>query len=285
MSSLFKQLSQYISKPEIYSRYTAETLWTQNHLASQMLAFHLSEETPLASRPVHQIKDITQSLHMKLNFTGKKICDLGCGPGLYTQELTKLGGQVTGIDISQNSINYARQIAEKQGLSVDYVVTNYLNDIKISKQDIITFLYFDLCVLSPCQRRKVYKNMKDILKSDGILVLEVLSAEFFEGIIQKSILEKNYMGGFWSPNAYVALHCTHRYEQEKVSLDHFVIIEDQKTYEIFNWFKYFDFQEIEHELAENGFRIQERLTPFDTDDDTTFAGNKSFALVAAHAKP
>ena len=50
-----------------------------------------------------------------------KILDLGCGPGLYASRLARLGHRVTGIDFSPASIRYARQQAEKAGLSCTYI--------------------------------------------------------------------------------------------------------------------------------------------------------------------
>lgn len=39
---------------------------------------------------------------------GSDWVDLGCGPGLYIAELSKQGYHLTGIDQSENSIQYAR---------------------------------------------------------------------------------------------------------------------------------------------------------------------------------
>ena len=49
---------------------------------------------------------------------GKRVIDFGCGPGLYATRLAQKGAFVTGIDFSENSINYARTAAMEKGLSI-----------------------------------------------------------------------------------------------------------------------------------------------------------------------
>ncbi|MDB5281603.1 MAG: hypothetical protein JWO06_678 [Bacteroidota bacterium] len=51
----------------------------------------------------------------KLNITrGAKVLDVACGKGRHSRTLAKLGFNVTGIDLSKNSIDYAKQFENKQ---------------------------------------------------------------------------------------------------------------------------------------------------------------------------
>ena len=52
--------------------------------------------------------------------TGKTALDVGCGAGLLTEPLARLGAKVTGLDASTELIAVARQHAEAQGLEIDY---------------------------------------------------------------------------------------------------------------------------------------------------------------------
>ena len=51
---------------------------------------------------------------------GLRIADVGCGGGLLSEPLARLGGAVTGIDAAATHIEVARLHAERSGLSVDY---------------------------------------------------------------------------------------------------------------------------------------------------------------------
>jgi 2-polyprenyl-6-hydroxyphenyl methylase/3-demethylubiquinone-9 3-methyltransferase len=51
---------------------------------------------------------------------GLSILDVGCGGGVLSEPLARLGARVTGLDPAPANVNVARLHAEKAGLSVDY---------------------------------------------------------------------------------------------------------------------------------------------------------------------
>jgi 2-polyprenyl-6-hydroxyphenyl methylase/3-demethylubiquinone-9 3-methyltransferase len=51
---------------------------------------------------------------------GKTALDVGCGAGLLTEPLVRLGASVTGIDASPEVIAVAREHAEAMALAIDY---------------------------------------------------------------------------------------------------------------------------------------------------------------------
>lgn len=53
-------------------------------------------------------------------FEGLTIADIGCGGGLLSEPMARLGARVTGIDPAQDSIEAARAHAATQGLEIDY---------------------------------------------------------------------------------------------------------------------------------------------------------------------
>tara|TARA_R110002012_G_scaffold101318_5_gene240340 strand:+ start:840 stop:1601 length:762 start_codon:yes stop_codon:yes gene_type:complete len=53
-------------------------------------------------------------------FAGLNFLDIGCGGGLVSEPLTRLGAAVTGIDADARTIGTARLHAEQTGLDIDY---------------------------------------------------------------------------------------------------------------------------------------------------------------------
>jgi 2-polyprenyl-3-methyl-5-hydroxy-6-metoxy-1,4-benzoquinol methylase len=96
-----------------------------------MLNEHLSQEHDAASRRFKIIDKHVEWIHNQvLNRKPTRILDLGCGPGLYTNRLARLGHRCVGIDFSPASIAYAREQAEGADLECKY-----------SQQDIRTAAY------------------------------------------------------------------------------------------------------------------------------------------------
>lgn len=53
-------------------------------------------------------------------FETLKLLDIGCGGGLLSEPMTRLGFEVTGVDASERNIGAAQAHAEAQGLRIDY---------------------------------------------------------------------------------------------------------------------------------------------------------------------
>jgi len=54
---------------------------------------------------------------------GLDVVDVGCGGGLLSEPLARLGARVTGIDAAEEAIAVARRHAEAGGLAIDYRAT------------------------------------------------------------------------------------------------------------------------------------------------------------------
>ena len=53
-------------------------------------------------------------------FTGLRLLDIGCGGGLLSEPMARLGAMVVGADAAARNIPVARLHAETQGLAIDY---------------------------------------------------------------------------------------------------------------------------------------------------------------------
>jgi len=118
------ELVRYSEKPDIYELGNA-IMWTDPYISNQLLQVHLSEHTDLASRKPDTIKKTVDWILFQTNKENLKILDLGCGPGLYSALLAQKGHRVTGVDFSENSINYAKQQAKEKNLDIRYINEDY----------------------------------------------------------------------------------------------------------------------------------------------------------------
>ena len=59
----------------------------------------------------------------KLPLKNLKILDIGCGGGLISEPMSRLGAEVTGIDASDKNIKVAKLHAEKNNLKINYLNT------------------------------------------------------------------------------------------------------------------------------------------------------------------
>jgi len=61
-------------------------------------------------------------IEKELNYNKSlKILDVGCGTGRHSIELTKRGYRMTGIDLSESLLDRAREKAEKQKLTIEFL--------------------------------------------------------------------------------------------------------------------------------------------------------------------
>ncbi|WP_108651761.1 SAM-dependent methyltransferase [Dongshaea marina] len=254
---MFKQLAKINQKPALYQFYTAPDMWNDPYISRQMLAFHLSDTTELASR---NIRFIERSVDWICNYfqldSNSRLVDFGCGPGLYTSRFARRGIQVTGVDFSENSISYATEQALEAGLNIDYRQQDYLEFKEPSSFDLITMIYCDYSALSSEQRASLLGIFSESLKDEGAILLDVYSLAQYAKMPEATEFGFRQMGDFWSDGDYYGFLNTFNYEGEKVVLNQHTIIEPQRTRTIYNWLKCYSFETLRKEFAEHGLQIE-----------------------------
>jgi len=254
---MFKELKEINSRPTPFQFYTADELWANEHTSKQMLEYHLNEAIDVSSRNKSFIERSAEWIVSHFGVNDKTtIADFGCGPGLYTTRLAEQGATVTGIDFSENSIKYAKQVSEQKGLKINYVHTNYLDFESTQRFDLITMIMCDFCALSPEQRKIMLSKFSSLLKSGGSVLLDVYSLISFNQQEESATYELNQLNGFWSPEDYYCFVNTFKYDKEKVTLGKYTIIEESQTRIVYNWLQYFSKESLSEEFNKNGFKIE-----------------------------
>jgi SAM-dependent methyltransferase len=255
--SFFAQLETINARPAPFQVYTAEALWTDEHTSKKMLEYHLDGAVDLSSRKEDFIHRSVQWIvsHFEVDQT-KRIADFGCGPGLYTTRFAETGADVTGIDFSERSIQYAGAVAERRGLDITYLQENYLEFETDRRFDLITMIFCDYCALGPAQRRTLLDKYHSFLKPGGAVLLDVHSLNTFDAREEVASYERNQLDGFWSPRDYYGFLNTFKYDEEKVTLDKYTIIEETRTRVVYNWLQYFSRNSLAEEFERGGFEVE-----------------------------
>jgi len=250
---VYELLRTLAQRPAPFAVSTIRELWTRPHLAAQMLEHHLNQESEHSSRPIPVIESTVEWLDRQLDLAGKRVIDLGCGPGLYARRMAQRGARVTAVDFSAHSIDYA---LTRDTRNVDYLVADYLEDELPSGFDIAVLIYCDYCAMSPASRQRLLGRIHDLLEPGGHFVLDLNGPGAFDAVDDHVEIQERLMGGFFAPGDYVGIHKTDVYEDEWLSLDRFLVIEPTATWQLFNWAQYYAPESAAAELAEGGFMIE-----------------------------
>jgi len=124
-----------------------------------------------------RIKFILENLN-KTNLENLNILDVGCGGGILSESLAKLGANVTGIDLSPDAIetakNHAQTANPKLNINYDLIsIENFANNKNnLNKFDVITCMELLEHVPDPAA---ILFNIKKLLTPNGIVFLSTLN--------------------------------------------------------------------------------------------------------------
>lgn len=254
------KLIELTKKPEIFTL-GDELFWDDPHISKQMLEAHLEPDWEAASKK-HETIDkevdwLVNCLNLKKEY---KILDLGCGPGLYCTRFSDYQLNVTGIDYSRNSINYAKGYAKENDLNIRYIYQNYLTIDFEEEFDAIFLIYCDFGVLNDEERGQLLSRIHKALKPGGYFVFDV----FTKNNRSKDELDRFWSvndKGFWKENPYIALAETFSYLEQDTYLDQTITFEEDGKISIYRiWERHYTKDKIGSVLGEYGFYVEEFLS-------------------------
>jgi 2-polyprenyl-6-hydroxyphenyl methylase / 3-demethylubiquinone-9 3-methyltransferase len=124
----------------------------------------------------------------KQQLSGKNALEIGCGGGILSEEIAKMGVDVTGIDPSENSIKCAVKHAEINKLPIKYeVATGERVPFKSNYFDIV------LCcdVLEHVSNLyQVISEISRVLKPGGIFIYDTINRNLISNLVTIKILQK-----------------------------------------------------------------------------------------------
>ena len=101
-----------------------------------------------------------------------KILDIGCGGGLLSEPMNRLGAEVVGIDASEKNINVAKLHAKKNHLNIKYLCTSPENLSLKTKFDVI----LNMEIIEHVENIDFFlKSCSKLLKKDGIMFVATIN--------------------------------------------------------------------------------------------------------------
>ncbi len=123
-----------------------------------------------------------------LPLKGLKFLDIGCGGGLMSEPMSRLGADVTGIDASLKNIKIAEAHQKKSNLQIRYLNTSPEQLTENEKFDVI----LNLEIVEHVEDVDLYfKSCAKLLKKNGLMFTATLNRTFISFI--KAIIGAEYI--------------------------------------------------------------------------------------------
>jgi len=138
-------------------------------------------------KPLHKfnpirIKYLKENIieHFKLKQTnsplkGLNILDIGCGGGLLSEPITRLGAKVTAIDASKKNIQVAKFHAKKNSLKINYLCSSPEKLNLNKKFDVV----LNMEIVEHVEDLNFFiKKSSNLLKKNGLMFIATLNKTF-----------------------------------------------------------------------------------------------------------
>lgn len=126
---------------------------------------------------------------------GINCIDIGCGGGILSEKLNRLGAKVTGIDASQSSIEVAKEHSIKSRLKINYKCISTSELIESEKGEVIN--KFDLVVASEViehvnNRKSFLSDISNLCRPGGLVVFTTINNSLI-GVLFGKIFAENIL--------------------------------------------------------------------------------------------
>jgi 2-polyprenyl-6-hydroxyphenyl methylase/3-demethylubiquinone-9 3-methyltransferase len=124
----------------------------------------------------------------KLPLKNLKILDIGCGGGLISEPMSRLGADVTGIDASEKNIKIAKLHSSKNNLNIKYLNKSPETMMQKENYDVI----LNLEVVEHVDNLNLYlSSCSNLLKQNGLMFTATINRTFMSYI--KAIVGAEYI--------------------------------------------------------------------------------------------
>lgn len=199
--------------------------WDAPDFSRRMLTYHLSQKSDAASRRSNIIdQQVARLADYFRTFNAHTLLDLGCGPGLYSSRLARLGFACVGIDFSPASIAYAREKAQQHNLPCHYKLADLRRGQYGQDVDAIMFIFGEANAFPSSELRQILGFCYDALREGAPLVLEVHTFDYVEHIAQRPVRWEREAAGLFSDYPYVYLYESAWDETRQAASEYYFVI-------------------------------------------------------------
>jgi SAM-dependent methyltransferase len=232
-----------------------EIIWTDEHISKTLLEAQLDKSTNAGSRKPENRKIIVNWINENIK-PSSRIIDLGCGPGLYSYELGKLGHYVLGIDFNKASYDYAKENKAIENI-VEYKYSDYLKDKFTGKYNLAMMIFCDFSALIPNDQIVLMNKIKNLLDDDGIFIFDVFGLSVMENINESRHWTISQGNDFWSNESYLLNTEIKKYGDVNTIGTRYCLINQNtgKIKEFILWDQYYNEKSIKKLMEDNGFDV------------------------------
>lgn len=140
---------------------------------------------PIEHDPEEEVAKILGLLSLP---PGATVVDLGCGRGRHAIPLSRRGYRVTGVDLSETMLSLARERAQREGASVEWVREDMRTFVRRGAFDACLSLFTSFGYFGDEENQCVLENVARSLKEGGVFLLDLRNAR--KGLSGEEDMEK-----------------------------------------------------------------------------------------------
>jgi 2-polyprenyl-3-methyl-5-hydroxy-6-metoxy-1,4-benzoquinol methylase len=146
--------------------------WWEKYFDESYIKLYAHTENSAAS----EVEGILRMLNIS---PPSRILDLCCGFGRHSLILARQGYEVTGLDISQSFLDYARRKADEQGIFIE-LERRDMRDIQHAEEFDAVINLFTAFGFFNCEEDdlKVLKGVARALKPDGQFIIDTINRDY-----------------------------------------------------------------------------------------------------------
>ncbi|HJO82116.1 MAG: methyltransferase domain-containing protein [SAR202 cluster bacterium] len=204
--------------------------WNDPDFSRRMLREHLTQDHDAASRRSERIERHVAWIHdTALAGNPGRVLDLGCGPGFYSDRLTKLGHRCVGIDFSPASIEYAREHASTADLARGYTLADILTTEFGAGFNLAMVLFGELNAFARSDAANIVEKAFRAIAPGGKILLEVHTFGAVRAMGRNDPTWYSSEQGLFSDSAFICLMEHHWDENTRIATQRFLVIDPKDS--------------------------------------------------------